>query len=81
MIAGTRLALSVKEMLWKWYVLFGQLIGKETDKSLQHATPFFMSEMEASAFKAEKHRIMLVDRDFEDHLVQHPSSSRTKAST
>lgn len=81
MIAGTSLTLSIKERLWKWYGLFAHLIGKETDKALQHATPFFKTEMEASAFKAEKHRIMLVGRDSEDHLVQHPAPSRTTAST
>lgn len=40
---------------------------------------FFKSEMEASAFKAEMHRTMLVGRDSEDYLV-HPAPSRTTAS-
>lgn len=49
------------------------------DKALQHAIPFFKSEVEASAFKAED-RIMLVSRDSEGHLVQHPAPNRDTAS-
>lgn len=50
-------------------------------KSFAARNAFFKSEMEASAFKAEKHRIVLVGRSSEDHLVQHPAPSRTTAST
>lgn len=42
---------------------------------------FFKTGIEVPAFKAEKHRTILVGRDTDYHLIQHPASSRATAST
>lgn len=45
------------------------------------ASNSFKSEMETPTLKAEKHRIILLGGNSEDHIVQHPAPSRTTAST